>query len=435
MKADCFGKYGMNRRILGVALPSVVANITTPLLGLADTAITGHMGSAVFIGAISVGGVMFNMLYWLFGFLRAGTSGLAAQAWGAGDRGAQGLVLWRSVAVAVGAGVAMVLLQWPLLWVLRWFVDPDPLTASLAGRYFSILIYGAPAVLATYALSGWFLGMQNSKMLMISSIVVNLVNVAVSLTLVYGAGWQIEGVATGTLVAQWAGLGVGVLLLRRYHVALPRLRDVLKGDELKRFFRINLDVMLRTLCLMAVTLWFTKTGASQGAVILAVNTLLMQLFLLFSYMMDGFAYAAEALVGRYVGAREPENLRRCVKCVMLWGAVMAVLFTGVYFFGGEAFLRLLTGDGDVIEASKEYWMWAVAVPFAGFASFAWDGVFIGATLTRQLLVSMGGAMAVFFLVEVTLFPVAGNHALWLAFIIYLAMRGIIQTVLYRRWQR
>ena len=422
----------MNRRILGLAVPSVVANVTTPLLGLVDTAITGHMGSAVYIGAISVGGVMFNMIYWLFSFLRAGTSGLAAQAWGAADKDEQALVLYRSLAVALGAGVAMVLLQWPVLWLLRWFVDPDPVTGSLAGRYFSILIYGAPAVLGTYALSGWFLGMQNSRMLMVSSIVVNLVNIAVSLGLVYGAGWQIEGVATGSLVAQWCGFGVGLWLLRRYGISRAGWGIVLRGGELRRFFRVNLDVMLRTVCLMAVTLWFTKTGASQGAVILAVNTLLMQLFLLFSYMMDGFAFAAEALVGRYVGAKQPQELKRCVRGVMWWGAGMAALFTLVYILGGEAFLGVLTVDMAVIAASKEYWLWAVTVPFAGFASFAWDGVFIGATLSRELLLSMAGAMAVFFVLELTLFPVMGNHALWLAFIVYLMMRGALQTWLYRR---
>lgn len=424
-------KQGINRQILGLAVPSVVANITTPLLGLVDTAITGHMGGAVYIGAISVGGVMFNMLYWLFGFLRGGTSGLAAQAYGSADSNGQCLVLWRSLAVALGVGVAMIALQWPLKMILEWFVEADEATGTLAGRYFSILIYGAPAVLGTYALSGWFLGMQNSRMLMVSSIVVNLVNIAVSLWLVYGCRWQIEGVATGTLVAQWAGFGVGLWLLRRYKIKVPELKAVLKGGELKRFFKVNFDMMLRTLCLMAVTLWFTKTGATQGAVILAVNTLLMQLFLLFSYMMDGFAFAAEALVGRYVGARQSDNLHRCVRGVMMWGVVLALLFTCLYFFGGEAFLGVLTADGDVIAASKEYWLWAVTVPFAGFASFAWDGVFIGATMTRGLLLSMGIAMVCFFLIEMLLFPVMGNHALWLAFIIYLAMRGLVQTIIYR----
>ena len=424
-----------DRKILALAVPSILANVTTPLLGLVDAAIVGHMGSAVYIGAIAVGGVMFNMLYWLFSFLRGGTSGLAAQACGAADPREQALVLFRSLAVAIGAGLAMIALQWPLLWVLRRFVDPDPATGALASQYFSILIYGAPAVLGTYALSGWFLGMQNSRMLVVTSIIINISNIAVSLVLVYGAGWSIPGVATGTLTAQWLGFVTGLWLLRRYHLRRPAWADIFRAAELRRFFKINVEVMLRTVCLIAVTLWFTKTGARQGAVILAVNTLLMQLFLLFSYMMDGFAFAGEALVGKAVGASDTPAMHRCVRGIMKWGLFMATLFTALYFFGGEAFLGLLSADADVISASREYHLWAVAVPFAGFAAFAWDGVFIGATLTRQLLLSMAGAMAVFFIIVYSLFPAMGNHALWLAFIVYLLMRGVLQTWLYIRYSR
>lgn len=420
----------MNKRILAIAVPSILANITTHLLGLVDTAIVGHMGSAVFIGAIAVGGVMFNMLYWLFSFLRGGTSGLAAQAYGAADTRTQALVLYRSLLVALGIGAAMIVLQWPLEWILSHFVDPDADTAALAGLYFRILIYGAPAVLATYALSGWFLGMQNSRMLLITSIAINLTNIAVSLILVYGAGWRIAGVAAGTLVAQWTGFFIGLTLLRRYRVKRPPLREIFNRHELGRFFRINIDVMLRTVCLIAVTLWFTKLGARQGAVILAVNTLLMQLFLLFSYMMDGFAFAAEALVGRFVGAAQWAEMRRCVRGVFGWGVALATVFTAAYFLLGEAFLGILSADTDVISASADYYWWAAVVPFAGFAAFAWDGVFLGATLTRQLLLSMAGAMATFFTVYLLLSSILGNHALWLAFIAYLAMRGALQTWMY-----
>lgn len=422
----------MNRKILAIAVPSIIANITTPLLGLVDTAIVGHMGSAVYIGAIAVGGVMFNMLYWLFSFLRGGTSGLAAQAYGAADTQAQSAVLYRSLAVAAIVGAAMLILQTPLQWILRRFIEPDPATAQLASRYFGILIYGAPAVLGTYALSGWFLGMQNSRMLMISSLVINLVNIAVSLALVFGLGWEIDGVASGTLIAQWAGFATGIWLLRRYRLRRIPLRSVLDCKGLRRFFSVNVDVMLRTACLIAVTVWFTKTGASQGPVILAVNTLLMQLFLLFSFMMDGFAYAGEALAGKYVGRADIPSLHRCVRGVMKWGVVCAALFTALYFFGGEAFLGLLSGDKNVIQASGEYWWWAVTVPFAGFAAFAWDGVFIGATMTRGLLLSMGAAMAAFFIIETLLFQKMGNHALWLAFIVYLFLRGALQTIIFIR---
>lgn len=421
----------VNRKILALAIPSIIANITTPLLGLVDTAVTGHMGSAIYIAAIAVGGVMFNMLYWLFGFLRGGTSGLSAQAYGASNMKDSTLVLYRSLTVAVTVGLLMIILQYPVCELLVAFLEPDSATAPLSRLYFRILIWGAPAMLATYSLSGWFLGMQNSRMIMWTSLIINVVNIAASITLVYGFGWRIEGVATGTLIAQWTGVGAGILFLRRYRLARVSLADILLPAQLRRFFKVNIFVMLRTACMIAVTLWFTRAGASQGAVILAVNTLLMQLFLLFSYMMDGFAFAAEALVGRYVGAHDGISLRLCINRTFRWGVLLAILFTAIYFFSGEAFLRLLSSDAQVIAASGEYWLWAITIPFAGYAGFVWDGVYIGATLTRGLLVTMLWAMAVFFIVELTLYSLLGNHALWLAFILYLLTRGISQAIFFR----
>jgi len=426
----------LNRKILRLAIPSIAANITTPLLALVDTAIVGHMGSELYIAAIAVGGVMFNMHYWLFSFLRGGTSGLSAQACGAGDSLASTLVLRRSLLVALGAGLSMILLQQPVFRLLSWFLVAGEETTELASLYFHILIYGAPAVLGNYAMSGWFLGMQNSRMLLWVSLTINIVNILSSLLLVYGLGMGIAGVAAGSLIAQWTGFAAGFLFLTRYRLARTTLRDILRWNELKRFFSINMDVMLRTVCLIAVTLWFTRSGSLQGPLILAVNTLLMQLFMLFSYMMDGFAFAGEALVGRFVGARDWPSLRLCVKRLFIWGTAWAGLFTLIYLFGGERFLNLLSDDPEVISASREYFIWAVAVPFAGFAAFAWDGVFIGATMTRGLLLSMLGAMVIFFTAYLTLFSHLGNHALWLAFILYLATRGLIQTHLYLRhnWQ-
>lgn len=426
----------LNRKILRLAIPSIAANITTPLLALVDTAIVGHMGSELYIAAIAVGGVMFNMLYWLFSFLRGGTSGLSAQACGAGDTTASTLVLRRSLLVALAAALAMVILQQPVFAVMSRFLDAGEETTRLASTYFHILIYGAPAVLGNYAMSGWFLGMQNSKMLLWVSLTINVTNIISSLVLVYGVGMGIAGVATGTLVAQWVGFGAGFFFLNRYQLSRTTLKEILRWAELRRFFSINIDMMLRTICLIAVTLWFTRAGSQQGPLILAVNTLLMQLFLLFSYMMDGFAFAGEALVGRYVGARDTASLRLCVRRLFVWGAAWAALFTLLYLVGGEGFLNLLSDDRAVTEASGEYFIWAVTVPFAGFAAFAWDGVFIGATMTRGLLLSMAGAMATFFATYYLFYPSWGNHALWLAFILYLAVRGVLQTIIYRhhKWQ-
>ena len=421
----------MDRRILRLAVPSILANITTPLLALIDTAIAGHLGSERYLAAIAVGGVMFNMLYWFFSFLRAGTSGLSAQACGAGDPSASALVLGRSLVVALTAGALMILFQEGIFKMMVWFLEAKPPVSSLASVYFHLLIWGAPAVLGNYAMAGWFLGMQNSRMMLWVSLIINVVNIVTSLTLVYLLDMGIAGIAAGTLVAQWTGFGAGFLFLKGYRMPRPKWADIFRWNELRRFFSVNVDVMLRTVCLIAVTLWFTRAGSVQGPLILAVNTLLMQLFLLFSYMMDGVAFAGEALVGRYVGARDLQHVHLCVKRLFVWGAAWALLFTLVYFLGGEGILDLLSDDAGVRSAAHEYFVWALTIPLAGFAAFAWDGVYIGATLTRRLLVSMAGACATFFLLYYLLVPVMHNHGLWLAFIAYLAMRGILQTLLFK----
>lgn len=421
----------MDRRILRLAVPSILANITTPLLALIDTAIAGHLGSERYLAAIAVGGVMFNMLYWFFSFLRAGTSGLSAQACGAGDPSASALVLGRSLLVALTAGALMILFQEGIFKMMVWFLEAKPPVSSLASVYFHLLIWGAPAVLGNYAMAGWFLGMQNSRMMLWVSLIINVVNIVTSLTLVYLLDMGIAGIAAGTLVAQWTGFGAGFLFLKGYRMPRPKWADIFRWNELRRFFSVNVDVMLRTVCLIAVTLWFTRAGSVQGPLILAVNTLLMQLFLLFSYMMDGVAFAGEALVGRYVGARDLQHVHLCVKRLFVWGAAWALLFTLVYFLGGEGILDLLSDDAGVRSAAHEYFVWALTSPLAGFAAFAWDGVYIGATLTRRLLVSMAGACATFFLLYYLLVPVMHNHGLWLAFIAYLAMRGILQTLLFK----
>lgn len=421
----------MDRRILRLAVPSILANITTPLLALIDTAIAGHLGSERYLAAIAVGGVMFNMLYWFFSFLRAGTSGLSAQACGAGDPSASALVLGRSLLVALTAGALMILFQEGIFKMMVWFLEAKPPVSSLASVYFHLLIWGAPAVLGNYAMAGWFLGMQNSRMMLWVSLIINVVNIVTSLTLVYLLDMGIAGIAAGTLVAQWTGFGAGFLFLKGYRMPRPKWADIFRWNELRRFFSVNVDVMLRTVCLIAVTLWFTRAGSVQGPLILAVNTLLMQLFLLFSYMMDGVAFAGEALVGRYVGARDLQHVHLCVKRLFVWGAAWALLFTLVYFLGGEGILDLLSDDAGVRSAAHEYFVWALTIPLAGFAAFAWDGVYIGATLTRRLLVSMAGACATFFLLYYMLVPVMHNHGLWLAFIAYLAMRGILQTLLFK----
>lgn len=412
-----------------LAIPAIVANITTPLLSLVDIAIVGHLGSAVFVGAIAVGGSLFNMLYWFFGFLRFGTSGLTAQALGRKNRDEQWLIGRRSVLIGLLFGLLLILLQKPLGDFALYVMDPDGPTRSLALTYFSVLIWGAPAVLMQYALTGWFVGSQDTRSPMLISLTINIVNILASLILVYVFGLGIRGVAFGTLFAQWVGWLLGFIIVGRQPGAMFKKKSL--NLPWRPFFSINISIFLRTLCLIAVTVWFTRAGARQGDVILAVNTLLLQLFTLFSYFMDGFAFAAEAMCGRLYGALRIVELRSLIRRFMLWGGGVAVIFTIMYALGGDAFLRLLTDDGVVLNATREFRLWGAAIPLAGFMAFTWDGIIIGLTRTRLMLISMAAATGLFFLSWWLLTPLWGNHALWVAFLAYLLARGLLLRALTR----
>lgn len=423
----------INREILALAIPSIITNITTPLLALMDVVIVGHMGSPIYIAAMAVGGTLFNMMYWLFAFLRMGSSGLTAQAHGANDNDGSNLVLIRGILVALCASLIIISLKSPLCQLALNFMEVEGETLNLATQYFSILVWGAPAVLGTYSLSGWFLGLRNAKAPMWVSFIVNITNICVSVILVFGFKFKITGVAFGTLTAQWLGFIIGLIIAeKKYHPSIPAFRIIIDSKELKRFFSVNSDIFLRTLCLIAVTAWFTRVGSQQGTTILAVNTLLMQFFILFSYFMDGFAFAGESLCGNFIGAGQKDMLHRCIASLFKWGALMALLFSIIYVVGGNFLMGLMTADDVIVENSKEYFYWVIAIPFAGFASFTWDGIFIGATQTRAMLVSMATSTMVYFLIYFMLFDQLGNHGLWVAFIAYLLTRGVILSLLRKR---
>lgn len=418
------------REILAIAIPAIVSNITTPLLSLADVAITGHIGAAVYIGAIALGGTVFNTLYWLFNFLRMGTSGLTAQAYGAGDNNLQNLILCRSLAVGAILGLFLLIVAGPLGHIIIAFMDSEEAAGTLALRYFNICIWGAPAVMLTYGLSGWFLGMQNSRAQMWMAITSNIVNLCISPLLVFGFGWKIEGVATGTVTAQYAGLAVGaIIVVRKYHPAIFRLRTILELNALLSFFRINIDIFLRTACLVAVTLWFTHAGALQGTDILAANALLLQLFMLFSYFMDGFAFAGEALAGKYYGSRDRTSLHSLVRHLMTIGLYFALAFAIIYGLMGEQIMRMLAEDHNVVDTARRYMPWAVAIPICGFLAFIWDGIFVGLIRTKSMLIAMACAIIAYFAVYFALRNTLGNDALWTAFNIYLLLRGLISAII------
>ncbi len=424
----------MNRRILHLAIPSIVSNITVPLLGLVDVTIVGHLGATAYIGAIAVGGLLFNILYWNFGLLRMGTSGLTSQAYGRKDKDAEIRVLVQAVSVGLFSALAMLILQYPIERLAFRLLDTSAEVEQYAVTYFRICIWGAPAVLAQYGFTGWFIGMQNSRYPMYIAIVMNVINIVCSSCFVFLFGMKVEGVALGTVVAQYSGVMMAWWLWF-YNYKELRGRITFRGSlqliAMRRFFAVNRDIFLRTLCLIGVTTFFTSTGARQGDVILAVNTLLMQLFTLFSYIMDGFAYAGEALSGRYVGACNLVQLKRAVKALFGWGVGLSLVFTLLYGIGGENFLGLLTNDTVVIETAGHYFYWVLAIPLAGFAAFLWDGILIGATATRFMLWAMLVASGSFFVIYYCFSGATNNHMLWLAFLVYLALRGVMQTL----WSR
>lgn len=438
----------MNRRILGLALPNIVTNITVPLLGMVDMAIVGHL-SGDHIGAIAIGTQIFNLIYWNFGFLRMGTSGFTAQAFGAERWDESIKILIRACAIALGIALTLIILQWPISLAVPHIFEGSNHVMSLALTYFFVRIWAAPATLGLYAIKGWFIGMQDSKTPMWIAIALNCVNIVASLLFVIVLHWDIFGVALGTVIANYTGLLLGIIFLRRkirkdnnfsfftLHVSL--LKEALHWTEMRRFFKVNSDIFLRTLCLSGVFTFITAASSHISDQILAVDALLLQFFTLFSYIMDGFAYAGESLVGRHIGARQLRHLKLAVRLLILWGLALTVVFTGLYAAFGNQFLHIFTDKPDVIAAAGDYMTWVLAIPVCGFAAFLFDGIFIGATATRTMRDAMFIATAAFFAIYYGLkyhFGTADEHVwnniLWTAFIVFLTLRGLLQALRVRK---
>ena len=426
-----------DKEILNLALPSIVSNITVPLLGLVDLAIVGHIGNESYIGAIAIGTMIFNVTYWVLNFLRMGTGGLAAQSYGQNNWQECLRVLIRSLAIGLGIGFILIATGKWVGPIMMQLMNTPKTAAEAVMEYYNIVVFGAPAMLGLYSLTGWFVGMQNTRAPMLVAILQNVVNIAVSLLLVLGFEWKIEGVATGTLVAQWSGFAIAMALAwQEIRHKIPtsdrQARHVGKAitqlQAWKRFFSVNSDIFFRTLCLVAVNTAFTSAGGRQGATMLAVNTLLMTMFTLFSYVMDGFAYAGEALSGKYYGASDWHGLKDVARRLFVFGGLMTVLFTAVYAIGGRNFLVLLTDQRQVIEAAEPYLPLVWLIPLAGVTAFIMDGIFIGLTATKGMLVSSVLAAACFFAVYFLTRDSIGNSGLWLAFLLFLAMRGIVQLL-------
>ncbi len=442
----------MNKEMLRLALPSILANLTVPLVGMVDIAVAGHLNAsaAALIGGVSVGSLMFDLLYWNFGFLRAGTGGMTAQAFGRQDwRDCVGNLV-RGVGLALVIAFALILVQWPFQKLIFLFVGCSDEVRSLALEYFYIRIWAAPATLSLMAFRGWFIGMQDTFSSMLADVIVNVGNVLFSIILAFGIpgtgfdGLGFKGIALGTVVAQYAGLifaSSRVALKFRNIIGGLRtadLRAAFTGSKISRFFSVNRDLFIRSVCLIIVYLAFTSISARFGDVLLASCSIMLKLLLMFSYFTDGFAFAGEALTGKYVGMRDPLLVGRTVKYTFAWSMGLGVVFIGIYAVAGTPLLRLMTSDSSVLQAAKAFIPWLLVTPLVGCPAFTWDGIYTGATATKAMRDSNIGCVLAFFAVWFSgiflLRPtgLAAAHLLFAAYYSHLIYRSLYQTVLYRR---
>lgn len=437
----------MNRKILELAVPNIISNISVPLLGIVDMALMGHLGSDAYIGAIALGSLIFNFIYWGLGFLRMGTSGFTAQARGRRDLPETIQVVARAGMIALTVSIALLLLQRPIEWLSFLLLKGETRVEALAMEYFRIRIWAAPAVLGQFALLGFFLGMQNARLPMVVLVTTNVINVGCNMLFVFQLGMESSGVALGTVIAQYSGLLLALFFFRKYFRRLFgywSLQATLQWQALRHFLRVNQDIFIRTMCLVAVFTIFTARSASSDSdsggqeTILAVNSLLMQFFMFFSFLIDGFAHAAEAITGKLIGSGNRDSLRKAIRLLFLWGAGLGLLFTALYLTAGEFLFRLLTSNPEVISNAGPYFFWVVLIPLFSFSAFLWDGIFIGATAGKEMRNAMLiSALLVFFPAYYLAGKYLGNHGLWLAFLLFMIARGVTMQLLSRNavWSR
>ena len=418
----------MNKQILKLALPNIVTNITVPLLGIVDLALMGHLNSPVYIGAIALGGTVFNIIYSGFAFLRMGSSGLTAQAYGAKNHEEVALVLQRSLLVGFGMAVLLIIMMYPVQWTAFNLLDGSHQVKHFAREYFYIRILAAPATLGLYAFYGWYLGVQNSVIPMTIAVTVNVVNIILNFVFVTGFGLKSDGVAWATVIAQYTGLTLAFLFFfkkyYRYKIKFPFSR-IADKDALRRFFGINSDIFIRSLLFLLVLAVFTSKSARQGDIILAVNTLLFQLFYFFSYFADGFAFAAEALAGKAKGAGNTPELKAVVKNIFIWSWGIALIFTAIYGVSLNKIMSLLTNEPEILSAAKFYYPWIIIIPTISIGAFTWDGVFIGITASKAMRnISIIVSIFIFLPAYYITYPFWGNHALWFAFDLFMLTRSL-----------
>ncbi|MFR9651861.1 MAG: MATE family efflux transporter [Rikenellaceae bacterium] len=417
----------MNRKIASLAIPNTLSNITVPLLGVVDTAIAGRLSEGEqAIGAIAIGAAIFNLIYWNCAFLRMGSSGVTAQAFGARRLAECGNILVRSLAISALLAIILLAIQRPLSEICFSLMFGSEQVEAMARSYFNIRIWAAPATISLYALYGWFIGMQNSRTPMLCSFLLNIVNIAVGLWLVFGSGFGIEGIAWATVAAQYSGvLFMGIVVAIGYRPIIKRIEwhRVLMLQPMLSFFNLNKNIFLRNLLLVAVYTFFTSASTSMGDNTLALNAILMHLFTLYSYMSDGMALAAESLVGRYIGAQSMTLLRRAVRSLTLWSACFSLLFVAIYIIGWREILAIFSDSAEIINLASDYIWWIILIPLFGCAPFLLDGILIGATDSKTMRNAMLLSTTTFFVTYFATYSIMGNNALWLSFTTFLIARG------------
>ena len=433
----------LNYQILRLAIPSILANITIPLVGLVDTAIVGHISNATAIGGIAIGTMLFDLLYWNFSFLRVGTSGMTAQAFGRGDRVECARLFSQSIGIALIGAILIWLIQWLFVNVVLILVPCSPEVASFAREYFFIRVWAAPATLSLMAFKGWFIGMQDTISPMVTDIVVNVVNMVVSYVLAIYTPMGALGVALGTVIAQFTGITIAAMILiakyRHLWKGLSPWRLASDGKGMRRLLSLNGNIFIRSLCFMVVYVGFTSLAAKYGDVELAVSTIMMKLFMLFSYFVDGFAYAGEALVGKYVGLgqesgtkdQDKSDISRVVRLLFVWSLGVGVIFTSIFALWSGEFYRAMTSDSIVLGRLADYTGWLIAMPIVSTLAFMWDGIYTGATAGKQIRNSMVYAALAFVLGYLLTYQIYDVLSIYIAYFAHLLARVIYLSLSWR----
>ncbi len=427
-----------NRRTWALAGPIILSNITVPLLGMVDTAVVGRLPDPRYIGGVAIGALIFSFVYWGFGFLRMGTTGPTAQAWGAEDVAEIRAVLARALLLAFGLGVLLLLARGPIGALAFRLLHASAEVEAEGSAYFAVRIWGAPAALANYVLLGWFFGLQNARWPLVLQLFMNGLNIVLDVWFVLGLGWGVEGVAAATLIAEYAALGLGLLLVAKRLRQLPAGAAgarILDGARFRRMLAVNRDIFIRTLLLITSFALFTDRGATLGDLTLAANAVLLHLVAISAYGLDGFAHAAEALVGGAVGRRSRADLSGAVRAVMLWGGIASLLTAAAFALAGGPLIDLMTTIPAVREMARLYLPWAIAMPVISVWCYLYDGIFLGATRTRELRNAAIVTTALYVAALWILAPPWGNHGLWLALLCMNALRGMALAAYYPRLAR